>query len=164
MNLTRPFRYRVLSFVPNLLAPSVYPGPIQNHQTIKSQRHNHQHDSDNRRAKTRMVHRARFLFSAIREEYTSRPTVAATTNTTTTTSSACVIRPPSWPRPFTSVPVQMRLMFRFGSRRNSFLGPEVLPCAGLKLLCLVLDPQVVPHHIADHRNETDDQKDVNHPS
>src|SRR6185312_5496032 len=100
VNLTRSFPHRVLTLIPNLLAPSINPRAVQHNRSIKSQRHYHQHDAHNRRAKTRMVHRTRFLFRlAIRAEYTSRPTVAATTNTTTTTSSVCVIHPPSWPKP-----------------------------------------------------------------
>src|SRR6185312_15850084 len=75
-----------------------------------------------------------------------------------------LLRGPNRYKPEPSVPVQMRLMFRFGSHRDSFLGAEVLPGAAFKLLCLVLDPQVVPNHVADHRNKHDDQKDVNHSS
>jgi hypothetical protein len=156
MNLTRSFRHRVLSFIPNPLALSIDPRAIQHNQSVESQRHNHQHDPDHRRAQMRLIHRVRLFFSpAIRDEYTSLPTVAATTNTTTTTCSVCVIRPPSQPR-LTSVLVQMRLMFRFGADRNSFLGAEVLMAVRLKLLRAMLDAQVVPNHVAHHRNKYDD--------
>jgi hypothetical protein len=60
--------------------------------------------------------------------------------------------------------MQMRLMLGLRRHRNSFFGAEVLMAAALKLLLPVLDAQVVPNHVADHRNEYDDQKDVNHSS
>jgi hypothetical protein len=91
------------------------------------------------------------------------PTVQAITIATTTNSSARVISRSCSTFGEPSVPVQMRLMFGFGPNCDSFLGPEVLSAA-LKLLRPMLDAQVVPHHVADHRNEANDQKDINHAS
>src|ERR1700748_3156839 len=94
----RSFAPRVLSLLPNPLAPavnpvSIDPSPVQHNQPPESQRHHHQHNHHNGGAQMRLVHRGFFRLT-IRAEYTSRPTVAATTNTTTTTCSVCVIRPP----------------------------------------------------------------------
>jgi hypothetical protein len=47
-------------------------------------------------------------------------------------------------------------MFRFGADRYSFFGAEVLMAVRLKLLRAMLDAQVVPNHVAHHRNKYDD--------
>ncbi len=60
--------------------------------------------------------------------------------------------------------MHVRLMLGLSPGNNSFFRAVVLMVAALKLPRPPLDPQVVPNHVAEHRNKPDDQQNVNHLS